>query len=54
MSKLSIEFDKEELEKIQQIKKKYGIKQTTGLIRFLITTKSEEIQTAISPTLKTI
>jgi hypothetical protein len=42
--KLSIEFDHEEEQKIQSIKRKTGIKQTTELIRFLITAKSEEIQ----------
>jgi len=46
MAKLSIEFDSEEQQKIALIKKKTGIKQTTELIRHLITVKSEEIRTA--------
>ena len=43
MPKLSIEFDREEEQKLSLIKKKTGIKSTTEVIRNLITLKSEEI-----------
>jgi hypothetical protein len=36
MSRLNMEFEKEEEKKIDTLKRKYGIKQTTELIRFII------------------
>jgi hypothetical protein len=44
MGKLSVEFDSEELEKIEDLKSDYGIKQTTELIRFLLTKEWKELK----------
>jgi len=43
MSNLKLVFDGEEDQKIEDLKKEYGVKQTTELIRLLITLKHKEI-----------
>jgi hypothetical protein len=44
MGKLSVEFDSDELLKIEDLKNDYGIKQTTELIRFLLTKEWKELK----------
>lgn len=43
MSRLNMDFDDEEDESIFTLKKEYGIKQTTELMRFLIRQNYKEI-----------
>jgi hypothetical protein len=50
MSRLNMDFDKEEDRSIDALKREYGIKQTTELMRFLIRTHSKSIT---SPTPQT-
>lgn len=45
MGRLNMDFDKDEDSRIEALKKEYGIKQTTELIRFLITARYKEIDT---------
>lgn len=44
MFKLNMALDEDEVSKITSLKEKFGIKQTTELVRLLITIKYEEIQ----------
>jgi len=44
MSNLKLIFDSDEDQKIEILKREFGIKQTTELIRFLLTSKCKEIQ----------
>jgi hypothetical protein len=41
---LRIEFDDGEMEKINGLKERYGIKQNTELIRFIITKEYNELK----------
>jgi len=43
MTSLKLVFDTEEDLKIDALKKEYGVKQTTELIRFLLTSKYREL-----------
>lgn len=51
MSRLNMDFDNEEDQSIVALKKEYGIKQTTELMRFLIRQTYKEI-TKSNPELK--
>ncbi len=44
MPYVKLEFDKDEYEKIEALKREYGLKQTTELIRFLITSHYKMIK----------
>jgi len=44
MPYVKLEFDKEEYEKIEALKGEYGLKQTTELIRLLITESFKKIR----------
>jgi hypothetical protein len=45
-----MDFDSEEDKRIDALKQEYGIKQTTELIRFLITSQYREIQVKVPTT----
>jgi len=46
MPYVKIEFDKDEYEKVEALKREYGLKQTTELIRFLITVQYKTISSS--------
>ena len=46
MGRVNMDFDNEEDQSIDALKKEYGIKQTTELLRFLIRTRYKELLAA--------
>ena len=44
MSNLELVFDSDEDQKIEILKKEFGVKQTTELMRLLLTLKYKEVQ----------